>query len=252
WAQYSHQRRTGSWTDMGTQSTVSHFLPGSRWRRSTRWRSRGAFERIWVAGYACRGQQPAMGSGRMALRSAGKYGHLVGKLAGQAIWRYHPETQIFEIFAEGGGNTFNLEFDSQGRIYSGDNGYGRGPYFKQGAYYEKAWGKHGPLTNPYAFGFLPDMSFEGEKSRFTHASHRYEGNQLPERFTGNFIALNPLQGNVMLTEASQNGSTISTKDLGIILNTEDRWFRPIDIQTGPDGMVYITDWYDSRLSHVDP
>ena len=172
--------------------------------------------------------------------------------AGQAIWRYHPETQIFEIFAEGGGNTFNLEFDSQGRIYSGDNGYGRGPYFKQGAYYEKAWGKHGPLTNPYAFGFLPDMSFEGEKSRFTHAIHRYEGNQLPERFTGNFIALNPLQGNVILTEASQNGSTISTKDLGIILNTEDRWFRPIDIQTGPDGMVYFTDWYDSRLSHVDP
>src|SRR5690606_36194004 len=89
-------------------------------------------------------------------------------------------------------------------------------------------------------------------SRFTHAIHRYEGNQLPERFTDNFIALNPLQGNVMLTEASQNGSTISTKDLGIILNTEDRWFRPIDIQTGPDGMVYITDWYDSRLSHVDP
>src|SRR5690606_15549903 len=73
---------------------------------------------------------------------------------GQAIWRYHPISGIFEIFAEGGGNTFNVEFDAQGRIFSGHNGYGRGPYYNQGAYYEKSWWKHGPLTNPYAFGFL--------------------------------------------------------------------------------------------------
>ena len=36
----------------------------------------------------------------------------------------HPETRAFEIFAEGGGNTFGLEFDAQGRLYSGHNGGG--------------------------------------------------------------------------------------------------------------------------------
>ena len=173
-------------------------------------------------------------------------------IQGQTIWRYHPETKIFEIFAEGGGNTFNVEFDSKGRIYSGHNGYGRGPYYKQGGYYLKSWGKHGPLTNPYAFGYLKDMEFDGEKARFTHAILRYEGGQLPKRYEGDFIALNPLQGNVVLSEFVKNGSTARTVDQDTIVDTEDRWFRPIDIQTGPDGMVYITDWYDSRLSHVDP
>jgi putative membrane-bound dehydrogenase-like protein len=171
--------------------------------------------------------------------------------SGQAIWRYHPETHQFEIYGEGGGNTFNVEIDSEGKVYSGQNGYGRGPYYKQGAYYKKAWGKHGPLTNPYAFGFLPDMAFEGENSRFTHALIRYEGGALPDRFAKNFVALNPLQGNIMLTEVEKDGSSLKNKDLEKLVDTPDRWFRPIDIKSGPDGNVYFTDWYDSRLSHVD-
>jgi streptogramin lyase len=37
-----------------------------------------------------------------------------------------------------------------------------------------------------------------------------------------------------------------------IVQTSDHWFRPVDIVSGPDGNVYIADWYDSRISHVDP
>ncbi len=173
------------------------------------------------------------------------------KFSGQAIWRYHPETAVFEIYGEGGGNTFNVEIDSEGKVYSGTNGYGRGPYYKQGGYYKKDWGKHGPLTNPYAFGYLPDMPLEGENVRFTHSLIRYEGGALPPRFNGNFVALNPLLGNVMLTQVQPDGSSVKNKDLEKIVDTPDRWFRPIDIKIGPDGNIYFTDWYDSRLSHVD-
>lgn len=173
------------------------------------------------------------------------------QFTGQAIWRYHPETHIFEIYGEGGGNTFNIEIDAEGKTFSGQNGYGRGPYYKQGGYYKKSWGKHGPLTNPYAFGYLEDMAFEGENSRFTHALIRYEGGALPSRYDRNFIALNPLQGNIVLTGVVKDGSSMKNKDLDKIVDTPDRWFRPIDIKIGPDGNVYFTDWYDSRLSHVD-
>ena len=41
------------------------------------------------------------------------------KFLGQAIWRYNTETGDFEVFAEGGGNTFSLEFDAKGRCFSG-------------------------------------------------------------------------------------------------------------------------------------
>ena len=46
------------------------------------------------------------------------------KFLGQAIWRFHPVTGDFEVFAEGGGNTFSVEFDAQGRVFSGSN-YGQ-------------------------------------------------------------------------------------------------------------------------------
>lgn len=174
------------------------------------------------------------------------------KFDGQVIWRYHPDTRVFEVFAEGGGNTFDVEIDAKGRLYSGDNGTSRGQYYKQGAYFVRNFGKHGALTNPYAFGFLSNMALTGDRVRFTHAFIRYEGGALPERYRDRMIAINPLQSFVQLSRFQTNGSTFSIVDEARILETEDHWFRPVDITLGPDGGVYIADWYDSRLSHVDP
>ena len=41
---------------------------------------------------------------------------------GPMLWRYHPESREYEVFAEGGGNVFGIEFDDQGRLFSGTNG----------------------------------------------------------------------------------------------------------------------------------
>ncbi|MEQ8554024.1 MAG: c-type cytochrome [Cyclobacteriaceae bacterium] len=171
---------------------------------------------------------------------------------GQAIWRYHPETRVFEIFAEGGGNTFHVEIDAKGRVYSGDNGSARGFYYKQGGYYQKNWGKHGALTNPYALGYINGMDLTGERTRFTHAWIKYEGGSLPEVYNNKIIAINPLHNFVRVTRLENQGSTFSNIDEGIILETKDHWFRPVDIKAGPDGSIYLADWNDSRLSHVDP
>ncbi|MEZ4992221.1 MAG: c-type cytochrome [Saprospiraceae bacterium] len=175
------------------------------------------------------------------------------KFSGQGIWRYHPETEIFELFAEGGGNTFHLEIDDKGRIYSGHNGgEARGQYYKQGAYYPKNWGKHGPLTNPYSFGYLDHMGLEGERLRFTHAFLRYGGSSLPERYDDALIAINPLHNFIQVSHFTPMGSTFKTVDQERLLTSTDHWFRPVDIKAGPDGGVYLADWYDSRLTHVDP
>jgi putative membrane-bound dehydrogenase-like protein len=171
---------------------------------------------------------------------------------GQAIWRYHPETKVFEIFAEGGGNTFDVEIDDKGRLYSGDNGNSRGQYYKQGGYYVKNPGKHGAYTNPYTFGHLANMELQGDETRFTHAFIRYQGNALPQRYNDHMIAINPLNSFVQLTRFEPNGSTFKTIDEEKIMSTKDRWFRPVDIASGPDGYIYIADWYDSRISHIDP
>ncbi|MDF1740699.1 MAG: c-type cytochrome [Verrucomicrobiales bacterium] len=172
---------------------------------------------------------------------------------GQAIWRFHPTTKEFEIFAEGGGNTFSLEIDSAGRVFSGTNhGNTRGMYYPQGSYGSKSWGKHGPLTNPYAFGYFEHMKHEGDDRRFAQAFCIYEGGLFPDSWDHKIIAANSLHNIVWVSEIQPDGSTFKTVDEEPLLKSEDRWFRPVFCGVGPDGCVYIADWYDTRLSHVRP
>ena len=172
---------------------------------------------------------------------------------GQAIWRYQPETHRFEIFAEGGGNTFGLEFDDAGRAYSGTNwGKYRGLHFVQGGYYIKSWGKHGPLTNPYAFGYFDHMPHTGNADRLSHTFIVYGGGLLGEEYTGKIISPNPLQSRIQVTRLEPLGSSYKTIEEPFMVTCDDGWFRPVDLKAGPDGALYVADFYEQRISHVDP
>src|SRR5439155_378287 len=100
---------------------------------------------------------------------------------GQNIWRYHPDQRRYEIFAEGGGNAFGLEIDAQGRIFSGHNGGNtRGFHYVQGGYFQKSFGKHGDLSNPFVFGYFEAMA-SAPLQRFTHTFVIYGGGALPSQ-----------------------------------------------------------------------
>lgn len=172
---------------------------------------------------------------------------------GQCIWRFHPRTKVFEIYAEGGGNTYSLDIDAKGRVFSGTNyGATRGMHYEQGSYGIKGWGKHGPLTNPYAFGWFEHMRSEGDKLRFPQAFVIYEGGLLGPDYDGKILAPNALANKVYVSARVPEGSTFRTVDGANLLSTDDRWFRPVWTGVGPDGAVYLADWYDTRLSHVKP
>jgi putative membrane-bound dehydrogenase-like protein len=163
---------------------------------------------------------------------------------GQLIWRYHPTTRRYEIFAEGGGNTFGVELDNQGRIYSGHNGGDtRGFHYVQGGYYQKGFGKHGQLSNPYAFGYFAAMAHH-RVERFTHTFIFYEADALPKTYHGRLFGVAPLQGHVVMSEPTADRSSFQTKDVGYAIQSSDPWFRPVDIQLGPDGSVYVADFYE--------
>lgn len=174
------------------------------------------------------------------------------KFLGQAIWRYHPVTREFEVFAEGGGNTYSLEFDAHGLAYSGSNyDNTRGLHYVQGGAYIKTWGKHGPLMNPYSFGWFEHMPSKGFKPRFAQTMIVYEGGAIPA-CEGQIIAPMSLVNRVQAARMIRETSTWRTEDTDAIVQTDDRWFRPVDTKVGPDGAIYMADWYDSRLSHLDP
>lgn len=169
---------------------------------------------------------------------------------GQLIWRYHPGTKRYEIFAEGGGNTFGVEIDSKGRVYSGHNGGDtRGFHYVQGGYYRKGFGKHGELTNPYAFGYFNHMAHHSVP-RFTHQYIIYEGAALSAKYEGRIFGVGPLQSHVVISDVEATGSSFKTKDVGHAITSKDPWFRPVHIKVGPDGALYVCDFYEQRIDHA--
>ena len=168
---------------------------------------------------------------------------------GQLIWRYHPQQRKYEIFAEGGGNSFGVEFDAHGRVYSGHNGGNtRGFHYVQGGYFQKSFAKHGQLSNPYAYGFFPYMTHH-QVPRFTHTFVINEGGVLPKHYQRKLFGVSPLSSHVVYSEVSTEGSSFQTKDLGHPLQGTDNWFRPVDIKMGPDGAIYVADMYEQRIDH---
>ncbi|MDA1049704.1 MAG: c-type cytochrome [Planctomycetota bacterium] len=169
---------------------------------------------------------------------------------GQLIWRYHPESRRYEIFAEGGGNTFGVEIDSKGRVYSGHNGGDtRGFHYVPGGYYQKSFGKHGELTNPYAFGYFAAMEHHSVP-RFTHTYVIYEGAALSAKYAGKLFGAGPLQSEVVISDVQPKGTTFTTKDIDRAITSDDPWFRPVEIKVGPDGAIYVADFYEQRIDHA--
>lgn len=170
---------------------------------------------------------------------------------GQLIWRYHPATRRYEVFAEGGGNAFGVEIDAAGSAFSGHNGGDtRGFHYVQGAYLQKGFNKHGALSNPFAFGYFPAMKHATSVLRFTHNFVIYEGGAFPEEFHGKLFAIAPLQSHVVMASLETDGSTYKTTDLLFPVTSTDPWFRPVDIKVGPDGGIYVADFYEGQIAHL--
>ena len=171
---------------------------------------------------------------------------------GCMVWRYHPERKTFEIFAEGGGNTFGLEFDAEGNLFSGHNGGDtRGWHFIQNGIYLKQGkepGKFGATGHEFSFGEFGPMKSANPIQRFTHNIIMAEGTAVPT-LRGKMLGADPLHRNITASERIAVGATFSTKDIGIPLAGDDIAFRPVFLANAPDGSVFVADFYEEYIAH---
>lgn len=64
-----------------------------------------------------------------------------------------------------------------------------------------------------------------------------------------FYLANPITGTVQVVRAIEEGGRYRYQKLDDFLTSTDRWFRPIAIHFGPDGALYLVDWYNRIISH---
>jgi putative membrane-bound dehydrogenase-like protein len=172
----------------------------------------------------------------------------------QGVWRYHPVSRRFELFCEGGGNMWGLDFDPHGNLFASTNvGGSLVLHAVQGAYCWKSFGKHGPLHNPYTYGYFDHVVHQASgEGHVTVGGLFYLADAFPARFRGQFISGDLLGHSVHWSTLAPRGSTFTSRHAGDLLVANDTWFAPTDLTLGPDGCVYVTDWHDQRTAHPDP
>jgi putative membrane-bound dehydrogenase-like protein len=182
------------------------------------------------------------------------YANIRGIHFAQGIWRYHPITHEFELFAEGGGNTWGLDFDRHGNAIAGTNfGTSAMLHQVQGGYYVKNFAKHGALNNPHAYGYFDHVPYQGYRGgHVTCGGIVYDGGSFPAKYHGQYLAANLLSHAVYWHTLEPRRSSFVSRFGGELLVSGDSWFLPVDCLTGPDGSLYVADWYDKRATHLDP
>lgn len=169
----------------------------------------------------------------------------------QGVWRYHPRTKAFELFCEGGGNCYGLTFDAVGRLIYSSNG-GLCWHGVQGGYYEKSFGKHGPLHNPYAYGWFTSVEHSGLTGRPNTGGTIYLADAFPKQYRGAFLCGDFLGHTCSWWQVEPRGSTIKMSLGGLLMDSHDTWFGATDLCLSPEGAVYVCDFCDKRTAHPDP
>ncbi|SEI59091.1 putative membrane-bound dehydrogenase domain-containing protein [Dyadobacter sp. SG02] len=72
----------------------------------------------------------------------------------------------------------------------------------------------------------------------------------PEAFRDVAFLANPITSTINAVKIVRNGDgTVSATHLPDLLTSDDDWFRPVNMEFGPDGCLYIADWYNKIVSH---
>lgn len=192
------------------------------------------------------------------------------------VWRYHPARHVFEVFAHGGSNQWGLDYDDHGQIFMTHCrsfwGQGDTTHVSQGGHY---WNQvnsgYAPFISATELPGRPWMkNYLLASARYGHGeggsgkpgtgavygghSHVgtmiYLGDNWPSEYRNHLFTHN-LHGHQMNHQMNlREGGGYNTVHAGQdVLFCADQQYIGVDLQTGPDGAVYISDWYDPRHCH---
>ncbi|XZE53691.1 PVC-type heme-binding CxxCH protein [Planctomycetaceae bacterium SH139] len=188
------------------------------------------------------------------------------------VWRYHPVRHRFEVFAHGTSNPWGVTFDQHGQAFITACVIPHAYHMIQGGRYQRQAGQH---FDPYTFediktiadhahyaGNIGDHAWwgrnepvEDDATSAAGGGHAhcgaliYQGDNWPVSYRGALLMHN-LHGNRMNVDLLRADGTGFIASHGRdVMFANDPWFRGLEIQSGPDGAVYLIDWYDKNACH---
>ncbi len=104
---------------------------------------------------------------------------------------------------------------------------------------------------PEGIGFAPDAKPHGEESTALAGLVYYAARQFPKEYQQNFYIGDVVTCRVHRNSFKFQGSTPVAKAEPDLVKSADPWFRPVDIELGPDGALYVADFYNSIIGHYE-
>ena len=162
----------------------------------------------------------------------------VRRLLGGGMWHFRPETRRMEVFYKGLVNPWGTAFDQWGQAFATDGAGGEGINFV----FPRAVFKTSPGASRTLSGLSPGQPKHCGLAIVT-------GRHAPQDWLGTFIAPDFRGHRVNRFSLAENGSGYVATQLEDLVSSTHRAFRPIDVQMGPDGAIYIADWYNPIIQH---
>ncbi len=158
-----------------------------------------------------------------------------------AVARYHPRTKKFEVFAEGTSNPWGVDFDAAGNAFVSACVIDHLFHMAPGGIYQR---QSGVPKNPYAYELLPSIVDHKHYMAAYCGICVYQGDNFPAEYQGRVFMGNIHQNAINHDRLIPNGSSFKAVAEKDFLTTSDGWFMPVSEQVGPDGALWIADWYD--------
>ncbi|HEV3136639.1 MAG TPA: HEAT repeat domain-containing protein, partial [Pirellulales bacterium] len=163
------------------------------------------------------------------------------RLANAGVFRYEPRAQKFEVYVSYGfANPHGHAFDDWGQDIVVD---GTGA----NTYHAALFSGHVQFPEKHK---TPPMVYK-PRTRPCPGIEYLSSRHFPDEMQGNLLVGNVIgfQG-ILRYEVSDQGTSFTARELEPIVSSSDPNFRPADLEIGPDGALYFTDWHNPIIGHM--
>jgi len=163
-----------------------------------------------------------------------------------ALYRIHPRTKEFQVFCEGTSNPWGIAFDDEGEAFISACVIDHLWHLVETGYYHRQGGPYPPFT----WKIESIVKHKHQKAAYC-GIHFFDSDSYPENYRRKLYMGNIHGGCLNVDRVVPAGTTYQGFGEPDFLTANDAWFMPVVQKTGPDGSLYVLDWYDRYHCYQD-